>query len=136
MKRSEGQAATQEIPPWRRRMLVVLRALFAIALALTLAMTLWPHHPAHVGSLFWWKVGDCIAFAILTLVAVVAFPHVRLVRLGEYLSFLAALLEVGQGVVTVGRDANIVDWLVETGVIALVLLSSSPPQPGKPHREA
>ena len=125
----------ETIPSWRRRVLTAFRLVFAFALILTLVMTLRPHHAPIVGSLFWWKFGDCAAFALLTLVAVVAFPSVRLIRLGETLSFLAAMVEVGQGVLTVGRDANIVDWLVETGVIAMILLLSSPPQAGKRHRE-
>jgi hypothetical protein len=116
------------VQPWRRRLLIVLRSLFAVALLATLIMTLRPHHAPIVGNLFWWKLGDCSAFAVLTLISIIAFPNVRLFRLGEYLSFLAAVVEVGQGLLTVGRDANILDWLIETVVIAMILLLSSPPR--------
>lgn len=118
-----------------RRLLTAFRVLFAAALLFTLAKTLWPHAHPHVGGPnIASKIGNCAAFAVLTFVAMFAFPRLKLLQLGEILSFLAAGIEVLQELPAVHRDANIFDWLIETGVIAIVLALGSAPKSPPPSR--
>ena len=63
------------------------------------------------------------AFSFLSLAGVAAFPHFPLVRLGERLSFLGAIIEVVQSLPALHRDCDIRDWLADTIAVIFVLLA-------------
>lgn len=82
-------------------------------------MALWPHPPAmDVGD----KYQHMTAFATLTVLAVIAYPRARLLRIGERLSFLGAMIELAQSIPALHRDCDIHDWLADTAAIVVVLL--------------
>ena len=97
-------------------------AIFAAALAFTLAMAWLPHPPdvpGHLGD----KVQHVAAFLTLALLAAWAFPLAPLARIGERLSFLGALIEVVQNIPALHRDCDIMDWAADTlAVIAMLAL--------------
>ena len=70
-------------------------AIFLAALIFTLVMAWLPHPPA----VPWQehdKVWHMLAFITLSVLASLAFPAAALLRIGERLSFLGALIEVGR----------------------------------------
>ena len=99
---------------------VALRLVFWAALAFAITMALLPHPPAVtiVGD----KYQHMLAFGTLTIFAVGGYPHAGLLRTGERLSFLGALIEVVQSIPALHRDCDILDWVADTSVIAAVLL--------------
>ena len=98
----------------------LLRAAFWGALAFAVVMALLPHPPVTVSSND--KFQHMLAFGVLTILAVAGYPHAELLRLGERLSFLGALIEVLQSIPRLHRDCDIHDWLADTLVIVVVLL--------------
>jgi hypothetical protein len=93
---------------------------FAAALVFTLVMAWLPHPPAVPWSeddKFW----HMLAFAILALLASRAFPAARLLRIGERLSFLGALIEIVQSIPALHRDCDITDWIADTVAVAATL---------------
>ena len=58
----------------------------------------------------------------LTLLSVLAFPEGSLLRIGERLSFLGAMIEVLQSIPALHRDCDIMDWVADTTIIVGVLL--------------
>ena len=102
---------------WRQ--LFVL--LFWLALAFAVTMALLPHPPATPVDRFGDKFQHMLAFATLALLASQAFPRAELLRLGERLSFVGALIEVCQSIPALHRDCDIRDWIADTLAIAVVL---------------
>ena len=102
------------IPP------LFLRAAFWLALAFALTMAWLPHPPevAHIGD----KYQHMAAFGTLTILAIAAYPHAELLRVGERLSFLGALIEVVQSIPALHRDCDIMDWAADTAVIVAVIV--------------
>ncbi|PZQ61246.1 MAG: hypothetical protein DI544_06690 [Sphingomonas taxi] len=96
--------------------------LFALIVALVFAigMAVMPHPPqiADVGD----KWQHMTAFGTLTLLSVLAFPYGSLLRIGERLSFLGAMIEVVQSIPALHRDCDIMDWVADTAIIVAVLL--------------
>lgn len=88
-----------------------------LAGAVTLALLPHPPHLIEVGD----KVQHMLAFGTLALLGHFAFPRMAMVRLGERLSFLGALVEVLQAIPAVHRDCDIRDWIADTLAIAAVL---------------
>jgi hypothetical protein len=64
------------------------------------------------------------AFGTLTILACVGWPRARLLRIGERLSFLGAMIELVQSIPSLHRDCDIMDWVADTviviGVLAIV----------------
>ncbi len=96
--------------------------LFWAALALAVTMALLPRPPVTPIDRFGDKFQHMLAFATMTGLATVAFPRAPLLRIGERLSFLGALIEVCQSIPALGRDCDIRDWIADTLAIAVVLL--------------
>ena len=97
-----------------------LRASFAAALVVTLTMA-WLPHPPSVPLNPPDKVQHVAAFLTLSLLATAAFPHAKLLRIGERLSFMGALIEVVQNIPALHRDCDIMDWLADTIAVAVAL---------------
>jgi hypothetical protein len=96
-------------------------AIFVAALIFTLAMAWLPHPPVvpwQQEDKFW----HMVAFATLSVLAPLAFPAAPLLRIGERLSFLGALIEVGQSIPALHRDCDIRDWIADTIAVAATLL--------------
>jgi len=100
--------------------LTAFRLLLAAALAFSVTMALLPRPPQLV------DVGDkwqhMTAFAVLALLAACAYPRQPLLRIGERLTFLGAMIELLQSIPSLHRDCDTVDWLADTAAIAAVLL--------------
>lgn len=91
-----------------------------VAMAFAVGMALMPHPVPIV------EVGDkwqhMAAFGTLTLLSVLAFPNGSLLRIGERLSFLGAMIEVLQSIPALHRDCDIMDWVADTTIIVAVLV--------------
>ena len=98
---------------------LVWRLLLAAATIFAVAMALLPHPPGVV------EVGDkyqhMAAFGTLTILYALAFPATPLLRIGERLSFLGALIEVFQSIPSLHRDCDVMDWVADTFIIIVVL---------------
>lgn len=101
------------------RIAYLARLAFVAALAFALYMAWNPHPPAiEVND----KSLHMLAFGALTVLACAAYPGAELLRIGERLSFLGALVEVVQAMPSVHRDCDIMDWAADTAVIVGVLV--------------
>lgn len=101
--------------PLRRRW----RLLFALATIFAVVMALLPHPPKVPIDND--KYQHMLAFGVLTILSVMAYPKAELLRIGERLSFLGAMIELVQSVPALHRDCDIRDWMADTFVIAVVL---------------
>lgn len=101
-------------------LLRALAVLFWLALAVTLVMALLPRPP--VGPL---GVNDKLqhmaAFAVLSLLAWLAFPRRRLSVLFLTLAAIGGLIEILQMIPALHRDADVKDWIADCLAIAAVL---------------
>jgi VanZ family protein len=68
------------------------------------------------------KIQHIVAFAVLALLARVAFWEARALSIFVSLSLFGALIECVQLVPALGRDADIVDWLADNVAVLSVLL--------------
>lgn len=98
------------------------RVLLAAALIFAVTMALLPHPPQVPTDRLGDKFNHMIAFATLAFLAARAYPTASLVRIGERLSFLGALIEVLQAIPVLGRDCDIRDWIADTLAVTVVLL--------------
>jgi VanZ family protein len=74
-------------------------------------------------SLFPWdKAEHFVAFYILTLLGVVAFPRLSVIWIGVVLSASGALMEFVQAILPLGRDCDYKDWIIDCAGIAAVLV--------------
>ena len=99
----------------------LMRIAFWAALAFAVTMALLPHPPNVVGHIED-KFQHMLAFGTLTILAVAGYPQTGLLRIGERLSFLGAMIELLQSIPRLHRDCDILDWVADTFVIAVVLL--------------
>lgn len=103
--------------------LAQVRPLFLVALivatvgAVTLALMPHPPSAGHISD----KWQHMFAFGTLTILSVLAFPATSLLRIGERMSFLGALIEVFQSIPSLHRDCDVMDWLADTLIIIAVL---------------
>lgn len=67
------------------------------------------------------KYQHMLAFLTLTVLSVAAYPETSLIRIGERLSFLGAMIEVVQSIPALHRTCDIMDWAADTAVIIFVL---------------
>ena len=97
-----------------------LRILFVTALTFALVMAFIPHPPGvpEVND----KAQHSLAFAVLSVLAAAGWPAAPLLRIGERLSFVGALIEVVQSIPALHRDCDILDWVTDTVAIAVTLL--------------
>ena len=98
----------------------LIRLVFVGALLFAVTMALLPHPPVTLSNDD--KYQHMLAFGTLTILAVAGWPHAELLRIGERLSFLGALIEVTQSIPSLHRDCDIHDWLADTLVIVVVLI--------------
>ena len=95
------------------------RVLLAAALIVAIVMALIPAPPdLGVGD----KWQHMTAFGTLTILYAAAFPRASLLRIGERLSFLGALIEVFQSIPALHRDCDVMDWVADTFIIVVVVL--------------
>lgn len=99
----------------------LLLALFWCALAFALTMAVLPHPPHLAIDEFGDKFEHALAFSALAFLGSLAYPRISLLRIGERLSFLGAMIEVIQSIPSLHRDCDIRDWLTDTLAIAIVL---------------
>lgn len=102
---------------WRHgaRVLLVLAMMFAVTMAVL------PHPPMMPISND--KFQHMLAFGVLTILSVLSYPQASLLRIGERLSFLGALIEIVQSIPALNRDCDIMDWIADTASVAIVLLA-------------
>lgn len=95
------------------------RALLAVAGVFVVIMALLPYPPAVpiTGD----KHQHMLAFGTLTILSVAAFPQTPLLRIGERLLFLGAMIEVVQSIPALNRTCDIMDWVADTAVVIAVL---------------
>lgn len=98
----------------------LIRLAFWGAMAFAVAMALLPHPPVTLSNND--KYQHMLAFGTMTILAAAGYPHAELLRIGERLSFLGALIEVLQSIPSLHRDCDIMDWVADTFVIIVVLL--------------
>lgn len=101
--------------------IVVERVLLWVAIAFAVVMATLPKPPKIYLEQFGDKFEHMLAFGVIALLAAIAYPKVRLTRIGERLSFLGALIEIAQSVPALHRDCDIFDWIADTGAIIAVL---------------
>ena len=104
------------------RTIWLFRVALFLAVAVAVTMALLPQPPHLPIDRFGDKFAHMLAFATMALLAALAYPRIRLVRLGERLSFLGALVEVMQSIPALHRDCDIRDWVADTIAIVAVLL--------------
>ena len=101
-------------------LLRALAVLFWLALAVTLVMALLPRPPVAALGLND-KLQHMAAFAVLSLLAWLAFPRQRLSVLFLTLAAIGGLIEILQMVPALHRDADVKDWIADCLAIAAVL---------------
>ena len=94
--------------------------LFWLALAFTLVMALLPKPPA-VPLPGGDKFQHMAAFAVLSLLAWLAFPRLRFVELFAAMAALGALIEILQMIPALHRDAQLGDWIADCAASLVVL---------------
>jgi VanZ family protein len=103
------------------RLISWFRVGLAIAIVVALTMALLPKPPHLPIDRFGDKFEHSLAFATMAILAVMGFPREPLLRIGERLSFLGALIEVLQSIPALHRDCDIRDWIADTIAIAVTL---------------
>ena len=88
--------------------------LFAVIMASLLQPPQIPGQPSD-------KVQHIIAFAVLTLLARLAYPATNRWRLFVSLAFLGALIEAVQAIPVLHRDPSLLDWLADCGAVAITM---------------
>ena len=99
----------------------MFKALFWCALVFALVMAMLPHPPHLPIDRLGDKFEHMFAFATLSILGAVAYPAMPLLRLGERLSFLGAIIEVLQSIPSLHRDCDIKDWIADTIAVTLAL---------------
>lgn len=102
-----------------RQRLLARVGLFA-AIAFAVAMALLPHPPNLIETND--KAKHMLAFATIAALGAWSYPRAELLRIGERLSFLGALIEVLQAIPSLHRDCDIFDWIADTAAIAVTLI--------------
>lgn len=102
----------------------VLRFSFWAAAVFAFVMAALPH-PPQLPTAPTDKVQHMLAFVTLTLLGWAAYPRLGTVRLILCLSAFGALIEVVQMIPGLHRDADAVDWLVDTAAVIVVVLAIS-----------
>jgi VanZ family protein len=100
-----------------------LTSLCRVSLWLAVVATLWfaftPHPP---GIFAWDKAEHGLAFSVLTLTLVAAYPLFGWVRSAIAMSCLGAGIELVQAIPTLHRDSSLDDWFADNVAIVLALV--------------
>jgi VanZ family protein len=102
-----------------------LRPVFALAAVVALVMALLPKPPSLPIDRFGDKFEHMLAFAMLALLARLAWRSASAWRILERLSFFGALIEVFQSIPALHRDCDPKDWVADTIAAAMVLVIAS-----------
>ncbi|HVM22676.1 MAG TPA: hypothetical protein VM308_05170 [Sphingomicrobium sp.] len=97
-----------------------MRALFWAAVAFAFVMAVLPRPPELPGQPSD-KVQHIVAFAVLALLAPLAYPRTAILKLLIGLSLFGAAIELVQGIEMLHRDSEFLDWVADTVVAAVVL---------------
>lgn len=98
-----------------------LRLLFWAAATFAFVMAVIPH-PPHIPGEPNDKLQHTIAFVTLALLGSWAYTAARPLKLLAWLSLFGAMIEIIQMIPALHRDADVLDWLVDTIAVALALL--------------
>lgn len=96
------------------------RSLFWSSAAFAVTMALLPKPPHLPLDRFGDKFEHILAFAVLAVLANLAYPATERVRLIERLSFLGAVIEVMQSIPALHRDCDVRDWIADTLAVLVV----------------
>ena len=96
------------------------KVLFWCALVFSVVMALLPHPPEMPADRLGDKFNHMLAFAVMTGLALLAWPRAERLRIIERLSFLGAMIEVAQAIPALHRDCDIRDWVADTLSILVV----------------
>ncbi len=99
-----------------------IRALFLLALALTLFFALDPRPPRLPIDRFGDKFEHMLAFAVLAMLARLGFRSLGGLAILVRLSLFGAAIEVLQAIPMLNRDSDWHDWVADTLAIAVTLL--------------
>ncbi len=101
--------------------LAATRGVFAFATLVILFVALTPRedHPASLTP--WDKADHVVAFYVLSLLALAAFPRTAPLLLAAALSALGAAIEVVQATPQINRDADVLDWVADTAAVAAAM---------------
>lgn len=94
------------------------RGLLGVALVFTLIFAWTPHPPALIPND---KAQHALAFAVLTILAIYAYPSVRLWKAAALLSLFGAGIELVQGLSFIHRDCDIYDWYADIEAVAATI---------------
>ena len=95
-------------------------ALYAVAVAVLLYLCLAPEHDLPKVNL-WDKAEHGIAWLVLAGAGLTLFPR-RPATIAGFAFLLGGLVELLQGTLPFGRDADLKDWLADTVGVTLALL--------------
>ncbi|WP_133364884.1 hypothetical protein [Qipengyuania sediminis] len=98
----------------------LLRTVFWAATLFAFVMAILPQPPALPGEPSD-KVQHVFAFAVLGLLAGLAYPGVRIAMLLVGLALLGGAIEIVQLVPALGRDSEIMDWIADIVAAAIAL---------------
>lgn len=104
----------------QRPRILIMRFVFFGAVLFAMVMASLPQPPQIPGQPSD-KVQHIIAFAVLTLLARLAFPATKRWKLFACLAALGALIELVQTIPPLHRDASVLDWLADCGAVAVVM---------------
>ena len=106
------------------RRATILRTIFWIALAVSLAAALNPK-PPHFEGAPGDKVQHIIAFLVLTAMALAAYPQAKRWAQALALSGFGALIEFLQMIPALHRSSELMDWVADSGAVLVVILLSA-----------
>jgi VanZ family protein len=96
---------------------------FLLAIACTFVMATLPHPPRIPGNPQD-KIQHITAFFVLTVLAIPAFPRVRLPYIVLSLSAFGALIEFVQAIPALHRDSDWRDWVADTlAILGAILIT-------------
>lgn len=94
--------------------------LFWLAVMFTLIMALLPKPPPLPGAPTD-KFQHIMAFAVLTILSLAAYPVWGWISRFGWLAAFGALIEFGQMIPALGRSADVVDWLADSAAILIAM---------------
>ncbi len=104
----------------QRSRILIMRFVFFGAVLFAVIMASLPQPPQIPGQPSD-KVQHIMAFAVLTLLARLAYPATKRWRLFVSLAALGALIEAVQAIPVLHRDPSLLDWLADCGAVAITM---------------
>jgi VanZ family protein len=101
------------------------RLVFWLASGFAFVMAVVPHPPEFPQMHLWDKAQHFGAFAVLAVLALIAYPRVRPLYLALGLSLFGALIELVQSLPIVQRDSDVLDWIADSLALLIVVGSLS-----------